>query len=366
MNRWRLLDPGPLPAWRQMALDSVVIRARAAGKAPDTFRFMEFSPHTALVGLHQAIDLELDRDACHALGVEYNRRITGGGAIYMDTRQLGWELCIGKDNPGLPVDPSELYPRLAAVVVTALKEWGIAARFRPVNDVEVEGRKISGTGGAEWGGALIYQGTLLVDFDIDTMLRVLRLPVEKLTDKVIDSFRQRVVTMRELLHRAPPMAEVKQTLVAAVEQVLGVRVEPAGLTEEEMRDWEAVAGDFQSPGWIDRRRPPAAGYDLRTARFKAPGGLLQAHLLVDPTASRIRRAFLTGDFFVYPERAVLDLEAQLKESAATPEALRAIVEAHYQRGYRYLGVTPADWTEVFRLALDPVGTERRWQIGHDA
>ena len=48
-------------------------------------------------------------------------------------------------------------------------------------------RKISGTGGTELSGAILFQGTVLVNVDVDEMLRSLRIPTEKLQDKEIES-----------------------------------------------------------------------------------------------------------------------------------------------------------------------------------
>ncbi|MCF8563639.1 lipoate--protein ligase family protein [Alicyclobacillus tolerans] len=352
MNTWRLLDPGPLPAWRQMALDAVVIRARAEHRVPDTIRFMEFEPHAALLGYHQALDLEVYADVCADLGVEVNRRITGGGAIYMDSRQLGWEICLSSQSSTLPAEPMQIYQKFASVVVETLAHFGIEAAFRPVNDVEVCGRKISGTGGTQWGDAWIYQGTLLIDFDVDTMLRVLRLPIEKLTDKEVSSFRQRTVTVRELLRGAvPPISEVKAVMVNALQKVLGVQVQPATLTPGEQEEWVRTQDDYRHMEWINRRRPPALGQDVLVGATKAQGGLLKASLVVDKGAQRIRRAFLSGDFFVYPERAVMDMEASLKEAPADPRLLRLLVQDHYEKGNRYVGVEIEDWMRVFELAL---------------
>ena len=55
----------------------------------------------------------------------------------------------------------EAFPRLSR----------IDARFRPRNDIEVDGRKLSGTGGFFDGDTLIYQGTVLVDLDPAAMVR---------------------------------------------------------------------------------------------------------------------------------------------------------------------------------------------------
>lgn len=348
MKRWRLLNPGPLPAWQQMAMDSVVIRARAQNQIPDTFRFMEFQPHTALVGYHQAVDLEVNRTACMELGVELNRRITGGGAIYMDSRQLGWELCLGKDS--LPHnDAHAVYETLARVVTTALQDFGIHSGFRPVNDVEVGGRKISGTGGVEWGDAFIYQGTLLVDFDVDAMIRVLRLPVAKLRDKEVTSFRHRTVTMAELLGQTPSMERVKDTMIKAVESVLGVTLEDDGMTPWEIKEMERIAPSFREESWINRRVSAVAdgeGYLVQSADYKAPGGLLRASVAIDAPAGRIRRCFLTGDFFAQPEHGPLDLEAALKDCPLNSQAVLDRVNEHMSKGYKYFGVDVADWHRV--------------------
>jgi lipoate-protein ligase A len=330
-----------------MALDKVVIETRARDLVPNTLRFMEFSPNTALVGYHQAVDLEINRQEAQLLGVEINRRITGGGAIYMDEHQLGWELCVKFDATSR-IRPETLYPQLAQVVIESLRAWGIKAQFRPVNDVEIEGRKISGTGGADYHGAIIYQGTLLLDFDVATMMRVLRLPIEKLTDKVIDSFDQRLITMREILGYIPDMVDVKHSLQEALMHVFGVELTPSNLTDMEQSEWEGHANSYRLPQWIDLRTIPHHDreYPVETLTHKAPGGLIRIIIQTDLRQKHIKKAFITGDFFVYPERGVLDLEAALKDAPLQLEALTTILEEHYRRGYNYLGVGITDWLSI--------------------
>ena len=57
-----------------------------------------------------------------------------------------------------------------------IKPVGIDARFRAPNDIEVEGQKVSGTGGFFDGSTLFYQGTVLVDMDPAMMFQSLNLP----------------------------------------------------------------------------------------------------------------------------------------------------------------------------------------------
>src|SRR3989304_4011077 len=93
-----------------------------------------------------------------------------------------------------------------------LRHLGLRAYFRPRNDIEVHGRKISGTGGTELSGAILFQGTILVDFDVDEMLRALRIPTEKLQEKEIESVKERVTCLKWELGLTPTLSQIKASL----------------------------------------------------------------------------------------------------------------------------------------------------------
>ena len=95
-----VIDTGVRDGRRQIAFDQAMIDAHKAGAIGDTIRFLRFPP-TALIGRHQALSREVHVDYCRANGIGLVRRITGGGAIYFDEGQLGWELVFGR--AALPV-----------------------------------------------------------------------------------------------------------------------------------------------------------------------------------------------------------------------------------------------------------------------
>ncbi|MDD3249825.1 MAG: hypothetical protein PHF23_05615, partial [Smithellaceae bacterium] len=99
MNSWRLLDSRKMSAAGNMAIDRVLLTSRSKGWTQDTLLFLEFTP-CALVGYHQSVELEVEEAYCRDHGIEINRRITGGGAIYMHEGTLGWAIFAGKDTPG--------------------------------------------------------------------------------------------------------------------------------------------------------------------------------------------------------------------------------------------------------------------------
>ncbi len=351
MQTWRLLDTGPRPAAENMALDEVVLTARSQNAVPSTLRFLQFSTRCVLVGYHQAVEQEIRVPYCREHGIEINRRLTGGGGLFWDESQLGWEIFASQDDPRFPRRIEALYELMCQGAIQGLERLGVRASFRPKNDIEVEGRKISGTGGTSLDGAFLFQGTLLVDFDVDTMLRALRIPIEKLKDKEIASVKERVTCLAWELGVIPPLARIKAALAEGFSEVLGVRFESGPLTRLEEDLLAQRLPYFQSDEWIYGQRRPLAQRGELQALFKSPGGLIRVSLLV--SARRIREALITGDFFAYPRRAILDLEARLKGAPADAEAVRWIVEGFFaEEQIRIPGVAAADVAHALCAALE--------------
>ncbi len=355
VTRWRLLDTGVLTGAENMALDDVILECHADGKSPNTLRFLQFSPPTALVGYHQSVEQEIRVDFCRRNGVDINRRITGGGAILFTPTCLGWELYAEKSAPGihdLRLDLDRLARRICSATVRGLKRLGVDAEFRPKNDIEVGGRKISGTGGTERGASFMYQGTLLVDFDVELMLRTLRIPIEKLKDKEVESVKRRVTCLKWELGYVPPLPDIKAAIRAGFEEVFGVEFEPGGLTPAESALFRERLPYFQSDEWVHLvRRPPNTG-GMVSAMRKLPGGLVRVSLAVDLVGKFIVSSFITGDFQVFPQRAIMDLEARLKDTPLDDGAVRTRVRDFFKEtGARIFGVTPDQLTDVVLEAL---------------
>ena len=156
----RVIDTGIRGGRANVAFDQALIEARNAGRIPETIRFLRFRP-SVLVGLHQLLSHEVRLEYCRRQGIEVGRRITGGGGLYLDEGQIGWELVLGRHSLG-SIDLAAIARRICEAAAEGLRRLGVPAEFRPRNDIEVHGRKVSGTGGFIDGATLFYQGTLLV------------------------------------------------------------------------------------------------------------------------------------------------------------------------------------------------------------
>ena len=356
MREWRLLDTGVATAAENMALDAVIVAARSEGLVPSTLRFLRFSPAAALVGVYQRVEEELRLDYCEQERISVNRRLTGGGAIYFDETQLGWEIIGSADDVGgLPA--VDLFERLCAPVVGALRDLGLDASYRPRNDIEVGGRKISGTGGTAEGEAFLFQGTLLTDFDVETMLRVLRVPVEKLKRKEIDSLRERVTCLQWELGRTPPISELKRILAASFERALGVRLVPGPLTLVERERLEEELPRFSSDLWIRGDRLPKSRKNYLRGYARTGSGVLKASVTYDRARAKVECVVFSGDFFAFPMRAVYDLEASLK-GVARDEVGRAIDRFLSGSGSDFASLGGSEFTSAIEDAIGRLDYER--------
>jgi lipoate---protein ligase len=348
---WRVIDTGLRPAAQNIALNRALLEAHQAGTSPHTLRFLRFTP-SALLGFHQNVDQELRVDYCHEHGIEIQRRITGGGAIYFDETQIGWELYLDKRTIG-SADMQAIARRICEAAAEGIRRLGVDARYRPRNDIEVEGRKISGTGGAFDADSILYQGTLLVDFDVERMLRVLRIPAEKLTDKAIASARERVANLKDLLGVAPALADVQRHLTEAFAEAFGVHFEPAAeITPAEQERYRQALAEIATEEWVYERNRPRSEAPLVQGIHRCPGGLMRASVALDSVRERIKQVWITGDFFVNPRRLVPDLEGALRDTAIAD--LDANVQAFFERcGAEMLLLEPADFVAVIRNAIEP-------------
>lgn len=354
---FRVVDAGRRDGRFNIALDQAMIELHQAGRIPDTIRFIHFPP-TALVGRHQVLGREVDLAWCGREGVGVARRITGGGAIYMDEGQLGWALVFNRRALGRAA-LADVAQAVCEAVAAGLADLGVDARYRPRNDIEIDGRKVSGTGGFFDGDTLIYQGTVLVDLDPRRMLSALRVPAAKLARHGAASAAQRVVTLRELLGAAAPtMAQLEDALLAGFSERLGLAWHRAALTDaEETLARRLYDEEIGTDGFVHEIDEAELGDAFLTGTHAGPGGTVTAQVRLEGVpANRIGQVLFTGDFFVAPPRVVFDLEALLKGLA--PERAGPAVEAFFgTRELAALSVTPADFRRALEAAL-AAGMER--------
>jgi lipoate-protein ligase A len=303
------------------------------------------------IGRHQDVDQDIDLDYCRTHDIPVFRRQVGGGGVYLDGQQLFFQAVLGKDRTLAQGSKEGFYRRLLEPVAKAYGDLGVPAVYKPVNDVvTTDGRKISGTGAAEIADHVILVGNIIVDFDYETMVRVLKVPDEKFRDKIYKTMRENLTTLKRETGRTPLLEEVVPPLVGRFEEVLGP-LEPADLPRAVYDKAREIEPLFSSDEWLHKRGKRVPGRDVKIATgvnvlqrmHKAPGGLIRATFEV--RGGRVTWVSFSGDFFFYPAEKLESMEMALS-GVALEGVEQAIATFYAAEGIESPGVTPADLAQA--------------------
>lgn len=247
--RWRVIDFERRNAFMNMAIDEAVSSAVGRGGSPPTIRLYGWDPSAVSIGCFQGVEQEVDTEVCRQLGVDVVRRRTGAGAVYHDRDgEITYSVICPVDM--MDDDICASYRTVCGWIIDALDLLGLKGQFHPVNDILIEGRKISGSAQTRREGVFLMHGTLLYDLHPETMFSVLKVGKEKLSDKEIEKSDQRVTCI--LNHIDVPRHLVMRALRVAF--TCGKDWEMGALSEEEISRARRLAAErYENDEWTYSR-----------------------------------------------------------------------------------------------------------------
>jgi lipoate-protein ligase A len=247
MEEYRFIDFGLVDIRDMMAMDEAILK----GDEGNTFFF--WTPKKSIIlGYFQKADIELNLARCKDYTI--TRRISGGGIAFSDDRcrQINYGVVGTIDNDRFPLDIIESYKQVCGVLIDTLIDYGLNAAFRPINDVTVDNKKISGNAQTRWEGKLLQNGTLLLDFDIEEMLRISNIPEEKFMDKKIASVREGLTWFDRELGEQRDMDEIRNVMKRKFEERFNVRLKPGTLSKKEKELTKSLLPKYYSDEWVYR------------------------------------------------------------------------------------------------------------------
>jgi lipoate-protein ligase A len=244
---WQLIHTAPQPPLLHMALDEALLAEVGAGRRPPTLRLWEWASPAVVIGRFQSLRNEVDGTAARQHGIEVVRRISGGGAMFIEP---GNTITYSIYAPASLVEGlsfQESYALMDSWVLEALRELGIEAWYQPLNDIASAAGKIGGAAQTRRGGALLHHVTMAYDIDAAKMLDVLRIGREKLSDKGTASAAKRVDPLRS--QTGLPRATVVERMLATFRRLHGLADDQ--LRRDELALAQALARDkFGTAGWL--------------------------------------------------------------------------------------------------------------------
>ncbi|UCF91622.1 MAG: hypothetical protein JSW39_25675 [Desulfobacterales bacterium] len=307
------------------------------------------------IGYHQDVEQEVDLEFCRANQIPVFRREVGGGAVFLDGNQLFFQLILKRDNPLAPRRIDAFYRKFLQPVIAVHRRIGIPAEYRPVNDLVVQNRKISGTGAGEIGNSIVFVGNLILDFDYETMARVLKIPDEKFRDKVKKTIAENLSTLRRELGADAAhwdQTTLRNLLAREFAKIVGP-LTPAAKDPALAAKMEQLQGTLRQDDWLYRKGKPVGGRVVKVRAglavvqrmHKASGGLIRAEFAV--ADGRFKDVSISGDFFCFPRHTV-DRLAALIEGSPTHAIVRVLDDFYARHDFELPQIGIDDWLQVFK------------------
>lgn len=235
MQKFRLLLTKHNTGMMNMATDEAILSHVSDGEVPPTVRFYGWNPSAVTIGYFQSMKEEVDIERCKELGVDFIRRITGGGAV-LHENEITYTVIAPQHYFSNDILTS--YKQIGEGIINGLKRLNLNASFVPLNDIVVNGRKISGNAQTRKMKCILQHGTVLIDVDLKKMFSLLLIPDEKIKDKLIKDASERVTSINEETGKNNSFDEVVDILVDGFREALNGEFEIGELTylEKEMAE----------------------------------------------------------------------------------------------------------------------------------
>ena len=247
---WQVIQGPAVDPVLQMALDQVLSEEVGAGIRKPTLRIWEWDKPAVVLGSFQSVKNEVDEANATKHGFDIVRRISGGGAMFMEAGSVITYSIHAPADLVQGMSFADSYAFLDEWVIIALKSLGIDASYVPLNDITSPTGKIGGAAQKRLGdGAVLHHVTMSYDMDGDKMVEVLRIGREKMSDKGTKSANKRVDPLRS--QTGLSRAEIIDRMKATFSSLYGAT--PDEITPQEMAKAEQlVAEKFGTEEWLRR------------------------------------------------------------------------------------------------------------------
>lgn len=277
MKYYRLTSTSP---YQNLAVEEYLFRHTD----DDVFMLWQNEP-TVVIGKNQNAYAEVNLAYAKEQGIHISRRITGGGAVYHDLKNLNFTFITSEEKARV-LD----YAYFTDPILRALAALGLQCNLSGRNDLECEGRKFSGNAQHAEGGRVLHHGTILFDTDVSVMSRVLRVDREKLEFRAIKSHASRVVNLKELLGENFSVED----LISHIERFVLDTMSAEACEPPSAPEVDALRKRNESEEWIFSDKRYLTNYTVHRKR-KYPFGLVKIEMeLQRETIAGIR---ISGDFF---------------------------------------------------------------------
>jgi lipoate-protein ligase A len=363
-NEWDLIVVGENDSINTQTIWHAASLARSRGVQKRDLVIIDW-PKDPIVccGLHQSINQVVDLEFCESNNIPVIRRACGGGAVLLDSNQLFYNVVAHIDSKIVPRQVAALYSNLLKPVVNTYRHFNVDARYRPVNDILVNGRKISGNGAALLESAQVLVGNFILDFPRKEMTQILKVPNEKFRDKVYQSLEAGITSFQDELGFIPDRNEIIEVYTDQLESNLDIHLNPTTLKPETLDLMKQLRNTYLTDEWkfqvsnrgknlIHKVKIHASNYIVEGVQ-KSTGGLIQ--VICEFQGSILVDILISGDFWIYPDSILPLLEQHLCKVDLTTTSLELYIKSFLNsHNCESPGTTAADLSKSIQNAYQNI------------
>ncbi len=160
-----------------LALDEALLYDAEETKSPrEMLRIWESPMPGVVVGRSSRVAVEVRGEECRERQIPVLRRISGGAAVVVGPGCLMYALVLNlRQRPELrAIDKAHAF--VLGKIAAALRPMAAGVTARGICDLALDDKKFSGSGVRSRRNALLYHGTLLYDFPLEMIGRLLATP----------------------------------------------------------------------------------------------------------------------------------------------------------------------------------------------
>jgi len=331
-------------------------------EAPSTVFVNLFKEDSFTVGFFEDPQKSMDLDYCRSEDIVVRRRQNAGGPIWGPAGAAFLVLYLDTALPWIPLKTvQDTFSITLSAMAEVIKEmFTVPARYRPLNDIEVNGKKLVATSARLENKILTMRMLVNVRLGDTSILQdAIHVPPEKTQDKEVKDVGGRFTSLEAETGKAISEQDILELTKHTLSKIIGpeLSLSSAYLTKLE----EDYANQYQESYVRDewflanseevRFRNELTPDTVKTeGRHKAPAGLIRVTLLI--RKNKIRDLIITGDFHPSPYSVIQEMENCIRGQECNERVIREELEDIFKRdGVEMAGMTVEDFLSAFRKAL---------------
>ena len=359
-HNWRFIVDNNSYADFSVSVSPAIEKAVIKEEVPPTVFLNVFNSDSITIGVNEDPEQVLDVDFCSNQGIDFRRRPNGGGAVFAGKGSAFLVYYLPTDHPEVPETTADAFPKVLIGMAEILsKRYKISAKYRPLNDIQINGRKLVPTSLKIENGVMTFRIVINVK-PIDTELagRIMPMPPEKVEDKKLKTMATRFTWLEREAGKIIDRAELVKMVHDVTTHVFGeTTLNPGSVQQNEQVYAQVFRKKYESDEWLYgksegiRLKNMLKEHDLiGRGKAKALGGLIWVTLVIRQDI--VLHSIINGDWHPRPLDSVSWLEEALAGAEAKTKPLRNKVKSFLKRAdVEFAGVTTEDLMEAIGNAL---------------